>query len=329
MTEIQVDLRNLFHLHARVTSPGDRFAFYLYKGADLVQKTSYTTVTEHTFILDSPGRYKVKGFSKKHGEPGVSRMSESIRFRGIPKLPPAPPRKKVVIWGISTVNAFAARVFERNHEVLGFIDPSGKMTGTKFFGLDILSDVPADVLAIGHENYEAEFPNIESFSLIVGRDDILSRQLQQLGPIELYRLSRSAHLDGLREGAKFIHSFIRIRFALRLPATVIIGEGTQLSLNGLATAIHPHSVIGKNCIIGQNVTLGGRAGKTHPPIIGDNVFIAPGAKCLGGTIGNNVVVGAGAVVTGPVPDNCVVAGVPAKIISRDIQKYRGYTHRVR
>lgn len=98
----------------------------------------------------------------------------------------------------------------------------------------------------------------------------------------------------------------------------------MLSLSGVGTAIHPKSVIGRNCKIGQNVTLGGKSGKTHAPIIGDNVHISPGAQCLGGKIGNNVVVGAGAVVTKPVPSNCVVAGVPAKINSTDMSKYGGY-----
>ncbi|KSU68212.1 hypothetical protein AS038_00925 [Arthrobacter sp. NIO-1057] len=145
--------------------------------------------------------------------------------------------------------------------------------------------------------------------------------------IDLYQLSRTAYLEGLLEGARYLHGFIRLKFNARVPYTAVIGEGTKLSLSGLGTAIHPDSIIGKNCVIGQNVTLGGRAGKTHPPIIGDNVFIAPGAKCLGGKIGNNVVVGANAVVLNDVPDNCVVAGVPAKIISTDIGSYTAYTRR--
>lgn len=328
MPEIHLSIHGLFHLQAEITSPGEMFAFYLYNGNELIEKTPYTSSPNHRFILNEPGRYSVKGYSKKKGNPGVSRMSEKIRFNGIPKLPTSEEKKSVAIWGVSTVSAFAARVFQRKHRVEGIVDPTGDYVGSSMFGHQIISHAPNQTQIVGHENYISD-TQMESFALQVGRDDILSRQLQSLGPIELYRLSRSAHLDGLQEGAKYLHSLLRIRFSLRLPPTVVIGEGTHLSLNGLATAIHADSVIGKNCVIGQNVTLGGRAGKTHAPRIGDNVFIAPGAKCLGGTIGNNVVVGAGAVVTKPVPDNCVVAGVPAKIISRDIEKYRNYTHRPR
>lgn len=52
------------------------------------------------------------------------------------------------------------------------------------------------------------------------------------------------------------------------------------------------------------------------PIIGNNVYIATGAKILGPIkIGNNVTIGANSVVIKDVPDNMVVAGVPAKIIN--------------
>ncbi|CRH89995.1 Serine acetyltransferase [Chlamydia trachomatis] len=85
--------------------------------------------------------------------------------------------------------------------------------------------------------------------------------------------------------------------------------------------IHKKAKIGKNCVISQNVTIGS---KGPLPIIGDNVYIAPGSKCIGGQIGNNVVIGANSVVTKEIPDNCVVAGVPAKIVSTDMEKYQNY-----
>ena len=61
--------------------------------------------------------------------------------------------------------------------------------------------------------------------------------------------------------------------------------------------------------------MGGKPGHFEVPIIGDNVFIAIGAKVFGPiVIGNNVVLGVNAIVIKNVPDNRTVAGVSAKVI---------------
>jgi len=84
---------------------------------------------------------------------------------------------------------------------------------------------------------------------------------------------------------------------------------------GIAVAIHRRTVIGRDVMISPHVLIGGRSGLPGFPVIGDNVFIASGAKILGNvTIGNNVTIGANAVVLKDVPDNAIVVGIPAKII---------------
>ncbi len=51
----------------------------------------------------------------------------------------------------------------------------------------------------------------------------------------------------------------------------------------------------------------GKGEKRGVPIIGDNVYIAPGAKIFGKIkIGNNVKIGANAVVYKNIPDNAIV-----------------------
>ncbi len=84
--------------------------------------------------------------------------------------------------------------------------------------------------------------------------------------------------------------------------------------NGIV--IHPAAVIGPNCLIFQQVTIG--TGSTSGlPKIGGHVDIGAGAKILGGIIiGDNVKIGANSVVIEDVPDNCTVAGIPAKIIKK-------------
>jgi serine O-acetyltransferase len=56
------------------------------------------------------------------------------------------------------------------------------------------------------------------------------------------------------------------------------------------------------------VTIGiaGTGDKLGAPVLGDNVYIAPGARLFGKiTIGNNVKIGANAVIYKSIPDNSV------------------------
>ena len=91
-----------------------------------------------------------------------------------------------------------------------------------------------------------------------------------------------------------------------------IGGGLYIQ-HGFATMIAAKSV-GENCWINQQVTVGYN-GQSDPPIIGNNVQIACGAKILGNiTVGDNSVIGANAVVIRDVEPNATMVGVPAKRI---------------
>ena len=82
-----------------------------------------------------------------------------------------------------------------------------------------------------------------------------------------------------------------------IPASAQIGEGTVFGYKGIGVIVHKRAVIGKNCIIGTNVTIGGKSGHYQVPRIGDNVDISTGAKILGPvTVGDGCVIGANAVV---------------------------------
>ena len=87
--------------------------------------------------------------------------------------------------------------------------------------------------------------------------------------------------------------------------------------HGTGIVIGETAVVGDNCSILQNVTLGGNGkdkGDRHPKI-GDNVLLAAGAKVLGNIrVGNCSKVAAGSVVLKDVPPNKTVAGVPAKVV---------------
>jgi serine O-acetyltransferase len=107
-----------------------------------------------------------------------------------------------------------------------------------------------------------------------------------------------------------------IRFGIDIQ-THNIGEGFYIGHFG-TIIVHGLAVIGKHCNISHGVTIGmtnsGR--NSGVPVIGDRVYIAPGAKIIGGiNIGNDVAIGANAVVLKDVPNNAVVVGVPAKVLS--------------
>lgn len=79
--------------------------------------------------------------------------------------------------------------------------------------------------------------------------------------------------------------------------------------------ISRYAVIGKDCWIYQNVTIGEVNGKA--PVIGDGCFIGAGAIIVGDIrIGNNVKIGAGAVVSTDIADGCTVVSQPPRIIEK-------------
>jgi len=118
---------------------------------------------------------------------------------------------------------------------------------------------------------------------------------------------------------RILKLIIFILYNSSIPYDCSIGKGSFFGYGGIGVVLHRRSVLGCNVVISPGVTLGGRSGSEGVPLIGNNVYIATGAKILGDiTIGDYVIIGANAVVLHSVPSGSVVAGVPAKIIKSDI-----------
>lgn len=112
-----------------------------------------------------------------------------------------------------------------------------------------------------------------------------------------------------------IKAAIRVFWGGVVPYQAQIGKGTILGYQALGMVIHKRCVIGKNCHISQNVTIGGTSGLYEVPVLGDNVQVGAGAVIIGPIhIGDNVIIGANSVVNKDIPANSVAVGAPAKVI---------------
>jgi len=137
--------------------------------------------------------------------------------------------------------------------------------------------------------------------------------------INLYRVAHWLFTKKIPLFPKLCYYLQFLIFNSSVPYKCKIGKDTRFAYGGIGVVIHSRTEIGENCLIGQGVTIGGKANLHKAPKIGNFVYIAAGSRIIGDiTIGNNVVIGVNSVVTKIVPDNCVVAGIPAKIIKRDI-----------
>lgn len=94
----------------------------------------------------------------------------------------------------------------------------------------------------------------------------------------------------------------------------VFGPGFGLPHYG-SIVVSSRAKIGKNCRIHSATNIGEKDG--NAPVIGDNLYMGPGAKIYGGIhIGDNVAIGANAVVFKDVPSNVTIGAVPGKIISQ-------------
>ena len=132
---------------------------------------------------------------------------------------------------------------------------------------------------------------------------------QRFNAINKYRRAHWLHRHSMRPLARIMEMWIYFVHNSFVPAECQIGEGTSFGYKGIGVVIHKRAKIGKNCLIAQGVTIGGRSGYYEVPVIGDNCYIGAGAKVLGPiTVGDNVTIGANAVLLRDAPSNTVWGG---------------------
>lgn len=114
---------------------------------------------------------------------------------------------------------------------------------------------------------------------------------------------------------------ISIKLGFSIPINVF-GPGLSIVHYG-TIVVNSASSIGANCRMHAGVNIGASGGQKEAPQLGDNIYIAPGAKIYGNIkIANNCAIGANAVVHKSFEEEGImITGNPAKKIKAiDIRK---------
>ena len=123
---------------------------------------------------------------------------------------------------------------------------------------------------------------------------------------------------------KFIYYYYQLRLkkmGLKLGYSIPINVfGPGLSLPHYGTIIvNSKTLVGANCRLHACVNIGASAGHPEAPVLGDNVYLGPGAILFGNIhIADNVTIGANATVNKDcLQKNVVLAGSPAKVVKEN------------
>lgn len=131
-----------------------------------------------------------------------------------------------------------------------------------------------------------------------------------LHAIWMYRLAHRIWQMRLRILARMLSNWARFLTGIEIHPGATIGKRLVID-HGMSVVIGETAVIGDDCLIYHEVTLGGKTldpVKRHPTI-GNRVTIGAGAKLIGAIkIGDDVRIGANAVVTQDVSSGRVVVG---------------------
>jgi serine O-acetyltransferase len=98
----------------------------------------------------------------------------------------------------------------------------------------------------------------------------------------------------------------------------VFGPGLSIPHYG-TIVVNGNTRIGKNCRIHASVNIGASGGSHRAPVIGDNVYIGPGAIIFGEiVIADNITVAANATVNKNFEkENCTIGGTPATLLKEN------------
>lgn len=179
---------------------------------------------------------------------------------------------------------------------------------------DYLFYLEADRIALGMPVYTMT----ASLKAFIQRDFIWKFQ-RLLRKAEYYKNVKSTK----SVIGKLAYFCIKIRFknlSLKLGFSIpenVFGPGLAILHYGTIIVNH-RSKVGANCRLHACTNIGESGGVIGAPVIGDNVYIGPGAKIFGAiTVANDCAIAANAAVNKSITEmGMLVAGVPAKAIKK-------------
>jgi serine O-acetyltransferase len=139
--------------------------------------------------------------------------------------------------------------------------------------------------------------------------------------LAVYRFSRAVEdirgpkrlpLKLLRSGLQYL---VQTLYSVELPWQAQVGRRLVIGHLG-GSVISPDAVIGDECLIRQNVTIGAARPGGRSPRIGRGVEIGAGAVVLGDiSIGDGAIIGPNCVVVTDVPASARVVAAPSRILA--------------
>ncbi|BCD60464.1 MULTISPECIES: serine O-acetyltransferase [unclassified Nitratiruptor] len=168
----------------------------------------------------------------------------------------------------------------------------------------------------------------EDFSIVWERDPAIHSKFELftnypgVWSIFWYRIAHRLYQKGWKLFARMIMGINQVFTGIDIHPAAKIGRRVFID-HGIGVVIGETTEIGNDVLIYQQVTLGGVSlshGKRHPTIE-DGVVIGAGAKVLGNiTIGKNAKIGANSVVVKDVPAESTAVGIPARVVSKGLDK---------
>ena len=129
----------------------------------------------------------------------------------------------------------------------------------------------------------------------------------------IHRIAHFLYIKHLFFLARLLSQLSRFFTGIEIHPGAKIGRRLLID-HGMGVVIGETAIVGDDCTIYHQVTLGGtgKEVKKRHPTIGNHVLIGCGSKILGNiTIGDHVKIGSNSVVLCDIKENTTVVGIPA------------------